>query len=348
MTLDELLAIRSTADRPGDLRRALELVLEVVGPGFTVERFESRGKPSALVYAGPARPHFRVLFNGHLDVVPGSDEQFRPRRAGHFLYARGAHDMKAAALILAEVFRDHARDLPFPLGLQLVTDEEVGGFDGTGHQVADGVTAGFIVIGEQSGLRVVAESKGILQVRLMAQGVAAHSAYPWKGRNALVALHGVIDAVLGRYPTPEAEEWRTTVNLARIETGNRAFNQVPSDAVAWLDVRFPPSDSSDDILAFLKSLPGVEVQVDSLGAPHHADPSSPDVVRLQEAARSVGYDGGLLRKHGAADGRFYPSGAVIFGPGGDGQHGPDEHLDLRTVTPYREALIEFLRRVTFG
>jgi succinyl-diaminopimelate desuccinylase len=44
-----LLAVRSTADRPEDLRRALDLVLEVVGPGFTVERFESGGKPSALL-----------------------------------------------------------------------------------------------------------------------------------------------------------------------------------------------------------------------------------------------------------------------------------------------------------
>jgi acetylornithine deacetylase/succinyl-diaminopimelate desuccinylase-like protein len=226
--LERLLAIRSTADRPENLRRALDLVLGELGPKFTVERFERGGKPSALVYAGEERPRFRVLFNGHLDVVPGSDDQFRPRQAGHFLYARGAHDMKAAALVLAEVFRATARDLPFPLGLQLVTDEEVGGFDGTGFQVEQGVEADFVVIGEQSGLRVVAESKGIAQVRLLATGVAAHAAYPWMGRNALVALQAGLTAVLARHPTPAAEAWRTTVNLARVETGNRAVNQVPA------------------------------------------------------------------------------------------------------------------------
>ncbi|MFI6072176.1 M20 family metallopeptidase [Actinoplanes sp. NPDC051343] len=343
-----LLAIRSTAGRPEDLRRALDLVLGVVGPGFTVERFESGGKPSALLYPGPERPHFRVLFNGHLDVVPGSAEQFRPRRAGPFLYARGAHDMKAAALVLAEVFRDTARRLPFPLGLQLVTDEEVGGYDGTAHQEVD---ADFVLIGEQSGLRVVAESKGILQVRLVARGRSAHAAYPWLGSNALVALQAGVGAVLARYPTPEAEVWRTTVNLARIETGNRAVNQVPAEATAWLDVRFPPDDpdfagrSKEAIAARLRELSGLEVVVDSLGAPHSADPSSADVRRLQEAAGSPGT---LLRKHGAADGRFYSArgiDAVIFGPGGAGQHGPDEHLDLRTLEPYREELIDFLRRV---
>jgi len=350
----DLLAVRSTADRPADLRRALDLVIDVVGPGFTVERFESGGKPSALIYPGRSRPGFRVVLGGHLDVVPGSGEQFRPRWAGPLLYARGAHDMKVAALVMAEVFRDHAHELPFPLGLQLVTDEEVGGHHGTAHQIEQGVSADFVVIGEQSGLRVVAESKGILQVRLVAEGRAAHAAYPWNGRNALVALQAGIGAVLARHPTPATEAWRTTVNLARVETGNRAVNQVPADATAWLDIRFPPGDpafagrSADEIAADLRELTGVEVVVDALGAPHHANPSSPDIARLQAAAAAAGFDGALLRKHGAADGRFYSArgiDAVIFGPGGDGQHGPDEYLDLRTVRPYREALIDFLRRV---
>ena len=50
-----LLAIPSTADRPAELHRALEYVLDFVGPGFAVQRFASGGRPSALVYAaGPA------------------------------------------------------------------------------------------------------------------------------------------------------------------------------------------------------------------------------------------------------------------------------------------------------
>ena len=71
---DGLLAIPSTADRRPELHRALEYVLDFVGPGFTVQRFESGGKPSALVYAGGRGQRwdetFRVILNGHLDVVP--------------------------------------------------------------------------------------------------------------------------------------------------------------------------------------------------------------------------------------------------------------------------------------
>lgn len=344
-----LIAIPSTADRPAELARALDLVLDVVGPGFTVERFSSGGKPSALVYRPGPRPAFRVLLNAHLDVVPA--DAYRARLDGDRLHGRGAQDMKVAALVLAEVFRSLAPSLPYPLGLQLVTDEEVGGHDGTAHQIAAGVTAGFVLIGEQSGLRVVTDSKGILQVRLHATGRAAHAAYPWLGTNALLTLTAAVDAVLRRWPVPPDEQWRTTVNLARIETGNRAVNQVPAEATAWLDIRFPPQDTdfagrtADEIATLLRDVSGVEVTVDSLGAPHHADPDSQEVKALQAAARAAGYSGDLLRKHGAADGRFYSArgiDAVIFGPGGDGQHGPAEYADLRTVGPYRQALVAFL------
>jgi hypothetical protein len=80
-----------------------------------------------------------------------------------------------------------------------------------------------------------------------------------------------------------------------------------------------------------------------------AAPSGAGQQRRRAAAASgprEGYPGALLRKHGAADGRFYSErgiDAVIFGPGGDGQHGPDEYVDLTTLRPYHDALIVFLR-----
>jgi succinyl-diaminopimelate desuccinylase len=242
-TADALLAVPSTADRPDELRRAVDAVVDFVGPGFTVERFESNGKPSALLYANPTRPDFRVIFNAHVDVVPGEPHQFRPRRVGDRLYARGAQDMKVSALVLAQVFRETARSLPFPLGLQIVADEEVGGRDGTGHQVVRGVSGAFVVIGEHSRLDVVADSKGLLHVKLISTGSSGHGAYPWQGDNALVKLLNSVNALLVKYPLTTEEVWRTTVNVARIDTANHAYNRIPDRAEAWLDIRFPAEDA---------------------------------------------------------------------------------------------------------
>ena len=350
---DQLLSIPSTAERPGELRRALDFVIDFAGPGWTVERFESGGKPSALVYAAARRPVFRTLLNAHLDVVPAPDSQFRPRRDGHRLFARGAQDMKVSALLAAEVFRELAGLLPYPVGLQLVTDEEVGGRDGTRHQLERGVRSQFVIIGETSGLRIVTESKGIVTVTLRAAGRSAHSAYQWLGDNALVKLERSVSNLLAAYPVATQEAWRTTVNLARVQTQNQARNQVPAEAEAWLDIRFPAQDpdlagrSAEEIAAYLAGFcePGVTPLVDRVDQPHHADQDHPDVLRLQQAARSQGYSGDFLRKHGAGDGRFYGElgiTAVAFGVDGSGQHGPDEYADITTVAPYYQALKEFL------
>jgi len=59
--------------------------------------------------------------------------------------------MKVSALVQARVFRELAATLPYPVGLQLVTDEEVGARNGTLHQLHQGVTGGFVVIGEHTG-----------------------------------------------------------------------------------------------------------------------------------------------------------------------------------------------------
>jgi succinyl-diaminopimelate desuccinylase len=354
----ELLAVQSTADRPTELNRALDFVVDFVGPGFTVERFESGGKPSALLYVAAERPRrFQVILNAHLDVVPAEPAQFRPRREGDRLYARGAQDMKVSALAQAQVFRELARTVSYPLALQLVTDEEVGGRDGTLHQINQGVGGEFVVIGEHSGLRIVTDSKGMITATLRAVGRGGHGAYPWLGDNALVKLHRTLDRLLAAYPVPAEEAWRTTVNVARIETPNQARNQIPGLAEAWLDLRFPPEDgdlngkTTEEITAHLATFcePGVTPVVDLADPPHHANRDRPEIRRLREAAADQGYRGDFLRKHGAADGRFYYQrgvDAVIFGIGGDGQHGSDEYADTTTIAPYYRALTDFVGNPT--
>ncbi|GAA4697338.1 M20 family metallopeptidase [Phytohabitans rumicis] len=353
---DELLTIASTADRPGELRRAIDYVLDFVGPGFTVERFESNGVPSALVYCGNPRPEFAVILNAHLDVVPGSPDQFHPRRDGDRLYARGAQDMKVSALALAQAFRDTAAALPYPIALQLVADEEVGGRNGTLHQLQSGVTGRFVIIGEHSRLDIVADSKGLVHANLRASGRGGHGAYPWLGDNALLKLVRTVTRLQDAYPPPAEEAWRTTVNLARIETPNRAYNQIPADAEAWLDIRFPPEDATfagataDGMAAYLGGFcePGVTVTINHVDGPHHADHDRPEIAHLRRAAQDQGFASDFLYKHGAGDGRFYSArgiAAVAFGVGGHGQHGPEEYAEIPTIDPYYRALRQFLEHL---
>ena len=211
----------------------------------------------------------------------------------------------------------------------------------------------FVIIGETSGLRIVTETKGMLGVTLEATGRGAHSAYPWLGDNALVALNQSVSNILARYPPPTEEEWRTTVNLARVHTPNQARNQIPAEANAWLDIRFPPEDtdlagrSAGEIAAYLQTFcaPGVTAVVGHVDAPQFADGRRPEIAQLAEATRAQGYRPDFLRKHGTGDGRFYGAAgitAVAFGVGGHGQHGADEYAEIPTIAPYYQALSQFL------
>ena len=152
-------------------------------------------------------------------------------------------------------------------------------------------------------------------------------------RSGLAVL--ALASLLAAYPPATEEAWRTTVNLARIETPNRAWNQVPALAEAWIDIRFPPEDTdlngktAQEITAYLAAFcePGVTPVVNHADPPHHADRHRPEIRSLQQAVRNQGYRPDFLRKHGAADGRFYyqrGTDAVIFGVGGDAIPPSDE------------------------
>ncbi|HEY3009310.1 MAG TPA: peptidase dimerization domain-containing protein [Micromonosporaceae bacterium] len=188
------------------------------------------------------------------------------------------------------------------------------GRHGTLHQLYQGVTGEFVVIGEHSGLDVAADSKGLLHARPLAAGRGAHSAYPWLGDNALDRLVTTVARLLARYPRPNEAAWRTTLNLARIDTPNRAFNQISARAEAWLDISFPTENGDlggrtvEEVTQFLGAFcePGVVAVVDQLEPAHHADHDRSEVSLLQRAAHRQGYRAEFLYKHGAGDGRSTP------------------------------------------
>ena len=123
-----LIAMRTDpANRP-ELNRALDYVKGQL-KDLTVECFERSGATSILAYRGDVRPEkFKIILNGHLDVIPGKDWQYEARVEGDRMYGVGSMDMKTNDCVMLEVFRDMAGKVPYPLGLQIVTDEEIMGF----------------------------------------------------------------------------------------------------------------------------------------------------------------------------------------------------------------------------
>ncbi|MGH7870545.1 MAG: M20 family metallopeptidase, partial [Candidatus Dormibacteraceae bacterium] len=258
-----LITIPSTTDNPAALRRAVDFVADIAGssPNVTIERFESGGKPSFLAYRGKLRPaKFDLLLNAHVDVVPGCPEQFEAFEANGKLYGRGALDMKGTAMALTDGFCELVDVVPYQLGLQLVSDEEIGGYNGAGFQIKQGVRAKFVLIGEYGTHRhaIYPAARGICWVEVAFPGRRTHGGHLWRGSNAVVRASNFIRAVLKHYPIPEEESWVTTASISSLNTPNQTYNQVPDRATLKVDFRFIPNDPAfrnhDSFRAFIAGI----------------------------------------------------------------------------------------------
>lgn len=356
-TSKELIAIESTADKPKKIQAALDFIVALLEKDehITIEHFKRNGKPSILAYYGSVRPdRFKVIFNGHVDVVPGSSGQFKPFIKDGKLYGRGAADMKAAVVIMTKIFLEQAGKLPYPLGLQIVTDEEIGGFDGTKYQLEQGVKADFVIAGEDivEGAACT-EMKGISWVDVTIRGQSAHSGYPWRGENAVVKAQHFIGKLLTHYPEPKKEIWRTTANIAAIEVPQYAYNRVAETAIVKIDFRYIPDDSNfaskERLRNFLQQLAGKDasITIHAYEASHRVDATNRLLKQLSQAYKKVTHkDIKYIQRHGAADVRYYSERgipAVTFGLPDHNTHAEGEYAEIAKMAQYEEVLTEFVR-----
>lgn len=319
---------------------------------FTVERFERNNKPSLLAYVGSSRPkQFNLILNGHVDVVEGKKEQFTPYTQSDKLIGRGASDMKSAVATELILFKHLAKKLPYSLGLQIVSDEEIGGTHGTKYQVEQGVATDFVLIGEHTNLSIISENKGTLWVRVKILGTSAHAAYPWKGSNSVHRMVQFVNMFKKKFPEPKTDQWKSTVTVSRISTPNETFNKIPHVCEAGLDIRFLKEDEQE-ILKLLKhaqSENGVEVEIIYHGPAHKTPQNHTHIQTLTSSIKdSVGKKPGNMILHGGSDLSNFAgthTDGIEFGPVGEGKHSVYEWVSISGLKEYMEILENFLKNL---
>lgn len=344
----KLISIQSDKEHAGELTKVLELVKQEL-PEYNIKEFSSGNSPSLLIYNTKELPtKFKIILNGHLDVVPGNSDQFKPFEKDGKLYGRGSYDMKAATAVMIVLFKKLAKDLNFPIGLQLVTDEETGGFDGTKYQISQGINADFVIAGENTDLLINNRAKGIIWLRLTTKGKTAHGAYPWLGENAIVKMTKILKEIEQIYPIPENEAWQTTVNIATIKSPNETFNKIPDECTVGLDIRYIPEDKNnvvENIKKLLDKDTTLEIIVEE---PCHITQSGNEYIKvLSKSIKTLTpQDAKLVDKHGSSDIRHYNAinaDGITFGPVGFGHHSDLEWVDIKSLSTYSGILEDFLK-----
>jgi succinyl-diaminopimelate desuccinylase len=296
-----------------------------------------------------------IVLHAHLDVVPGRPEQFEPRIEGDRLIGRGAYDMKGGLAGMMCATRDLAAQSAVRVHFVCVSDEEADDDDaGTGSDwlVGNGYGGEFAITGEPTDLKIGVQAKGVLAMRIVVHGRAAHGSTPWLGDNAVVKA---VDIFRQLESLPFAREStdlfdRPSVNLARV-LGGDALNKVPDTCVIDVDVRYLPGQDPGAILASVRELDDVTVTSVYERAPALIEGENAFVLALARAvaSRDPEADGAEQRMSVGRDGSsdvisFLEAGvpAVEFGPVGGGHHGPEEWVSIASLTAFRQALVDFV------
>jgi succinyl-diaminopimelate desuccinylase len=307
-----------------------------------------RELPVTVADIGPADAP-TVILHGHLDVVPGLPEQFRPRIDGDRLIGRGAYDMKGALAAMLVVFAGMRDNDSVRLRLGVVADEESEESEnrGTDQLVDTGFVGDFAITGEPTDLQIGVEAKGVLAARLEVSGRAAHGATPWLGDNAVLKAHDIFRRIESLPFARQSSELfdRPSINLGRIWGGD-ALNKVPDKCVIDVDIRYLPGQDPVGILEEIRGLEDARVVKTFTRPPATVDRELPFVKALREAASPGGGTEVMsVGRDGASDAvSFLRVGvpAVEFGPIGAGHHGPEEWVSISSLDGYRRALERFL------
>lgn len=183
-----------------------------------------------------------VMLLGHLDTVypVGTLPAMPFHRADERLWGPGSFDMKSGIAFMLHAIEAlrawHGGQLPRPVTILLVSDEEVG--SDTSRHITENLarkSAAVLVLEPAFGLKgaVKTARKGVGEYTLKVIGKAAHSGLDFeKGASAIVELSRQVLEISRLVDLKRG----ITLNVGTIQGGTRS-NVIPGEASAVLDVR---------------------------------------------------------------------------------------------------------------
>ena len=305
----------------------------------------------SIVWRAPRKGRPLIVLAGHTDTVPPQGNA-TAKRVDDRLYGVGTTDMKAGDAVMLALAESLDLDaMRFDLACVFYEAEE-GPADGNGLKRVLNESpwlrdASLAVILEPTDAAVEMGCNGSMNVQVRVPGVAAHSARPWQGKNA-VAVGAQWLGEITRYPVTshiiEGMEFRETLQVTKVRAGI-VHNVIPAEMLVVLNHRFPPNRTIEQAIANVRRLVPAEFgfEVVSQSPPGEVCADHAEVKRF---LRSSGAK--IAGKQGWTDvARFTAAGVPAFnyGPGiPDLCHRADEYCPIPNLGTVYENLARFLTR----
>ena len=201
----------------------------------------------------------RILVAGHLDTVPG-DPSLAIIEGGR-LTGLGACDMKGSLAVMLELAKDTSKRT-FDITWVFYAREEIARSESGLLEIAqlrpDLLQADAAIVAEPTGGAVEAGCQGTLRLGLTVQGLRAHTARPFTGRNAIHRLGAVINQVAQYEPRVAVVDGIAFTEQVQVVSvgGGIAPNVVPDSATLVLNHRVAPDRSLDQAVTAVREYLG--------------------------------------------------------------------------------------------
>lgn len=301
---------------------------------------------SLVVGARGDRP--LLVLAGHLDTVP-SQGQGPARVENDRLHGLGASDMKSGLAVMIHLLEGgHGGGSHDVVGVFYAAEEgphDANQLRAVLTEVGWLAEADCAIVLEPSDGEIQYGCNGVVNATVRFDGVAAHSARPWWGENAITKAGDWLGAMHRLEPRPtvvDGLEYRRTVAVTTA-SGGVANNVVPARFDLNVNMRFTPDMTVDEAVADLRELCAAadQFEVSDTAPAGGVMADHPLFRRLAEtsgARRSA--------KQGWTDvARFTEIGvpAVNFGPGDTSQaHRRDESVATADMERVHDALHRLL------
>lgn len=298
---------------------------------------------------------FDLILHGHIDVVLAENEdQFQPYTREGNLYGRGALDMKGGLAALMVYMRHHLKQTDDKkVALFVTSDEEIGGQNGTEYLMNTMRFKGsfFITAEGEKEYYLKTEQKGVYMFKLIASGKSDHSAYVWKGKNAIMELFNAYGKIENRFKKKkdDRDHWYTTINMGTVH-GGLMRSSIPDKAEAECDIRFCGATTNeqaieDVIKSAIRSKKNISFKKLFSAPQMKTKNTNPYLRNLNATAKkqlNISHDL-FFKNHGTNDARFAAKvgiPAVGFGPIGNNYHVRDEYVSIKSLVDFYSILTQ--------
>lgn len=195
--LAALIAMPTETDNREENRKALYWVENQLSSlGLHFNRHTFGGHP-ALVITTQETMTPDLFLVSHIDVVPAPKSLYEPRIVGNKMFGRGSYDMKMAIACYILLLHELKDQLPkMNIGIMLTSDEEIGGMQGVKRLLEAGYSSKIAFLPDGGfNWNFEEAAKGVLQIKIIAQGQSAHGSRPWLGVNAIDMLNEALKDV---------------------------------------------------------------------------------------------------------------------------------------------------------